>query len=98
MPSDALLALWFSMITTKSLDGLPTAVFVAVDPVGELVGGDDVLVGGVLDAGPEEGLLLPLEQPAATNSAARPIVTALTDVLTRVPHRSSGATAPYLRG
>jgi hypothetical protein len=86
MPPAALLALWFSMITTKSLVGFPTGVFVPVDSVGELV--DE------LDEDPDDGLLLPLEQPAANSNAARLSVATLTDVLTKVPHRSIPAQLP----
>jgi hypothetical protein len=96
MPPAATLALWFSMITTKSLVGFPTGLFVPVDSVGGLVGEDDPRSVGLLDEGPEAGLLLPLEQPAANSSAARPSVTALTDVLTKVPHRSSRRNCPVL--
>jgi hypothetical protein len=97
MPPAAVLALWFSMITTKSLVGFPRGLFVPVDSVGGLVGEDDPLSVGLLDEGPEDGLLLPLEQPAANSSAARLSVAALTDVLTKVPRRSSRPTAPCLR-
>jgi hypothetical protein len=78
------------------LVGFPAGVFVSVDSLGELVGDDDPLSVGVLDEGPEDGFLLPLEQPAANSSAATLSATALTDVLTKVPHRSSRRNCPVL--